>query len=215
MIVAVLVLLQLFLIGVSAWHFYRYVLAPKMGWVDPRSRFFELIRIAGSPYRPPQDRDKAISELKTNLPSYKQILSSEDISRGRDLLRTSLERYETPYSYRYELLNLIDLLEGRSSQEVFLPTNPVSTFTPPSPSTLKGDELKIKLVRLKELSEKRGEEFDRSRKERVQLLIEIRLKSPCAVELRPIVESLEMRTDLTPYERGIVLSSREALRRCP
>lgn len=219
-IVALFVLLQLFLIGISVWHLYRYILAPRMGWVDPRSRFFELIRISASPYRPPKDRDQAISELRSSIPTLRRILSPQDIAEGGKRLRLSLEQYETPLSYRYELLKLVDLLE---SGEEKLPPETSPSIPPSASQDLtqasihlpSSTENSYQLSHLKELSELKGEEFFRSQAERVRLLMEIRLRSPCDSQLRPIIETLEKRPDLRPYERGVVLSTREALRRCP
>lgn len=226
-IVVVFLFLQLFLIGVSLWHLYRYILAPRMGWLDPRDRFFELVRITASPYRPPEDRDRALTELKKMIPWARSTLSPKEMDQAIQKLMDSLERYETPLKYRYEILKILDLLQGKGEESQSLsslstPTLPAAPSpqdkgaSSPAPLSFSGvGDGKKALARLRELAQLTGSDFARTQRERVRLLMEHRLNYPCDRELLPLVETLEKRNDLSPYERGVVLSTREGLRRCP
>lgn len=190
-------------IGVGAWHFWRYVAAPKLGVLSDADRWEENVRVATSAFRTLDEKQAALETLLT-LGDYVRTLPEDVRLSAIAALDNIVLMVDYPLDLKYGAARVQAML-GRGPQGSPAATAPSETATGPSPD----DDRQEVLAHLRALVGLRGNAFREASPERTRLLVEAFRRDPCAPSFSALIHDLERRPDLGTVERSFLYGMRE------
>lgn len=205
--ITVVLLINAFVIAVGGWHFWRYVVAPKVGALDEADRWNERLLIATSAFRTIEEKQLAL-EAMAEQAEYAATLSEPERRRVARALDNLILMTEYPLDLKYAAARVQAML---LPSEAPVDTAPSATTAATSPIA----EVVDPVGELRRLTALVGPAFREASAARTRLLVEAVRREPCRRELAEIVAALKERKDLGTVERSFLYGIRnEQRQRC-
>lgn len=205
--IAVVLGINAFVIGVGGWHFWRYVVAPKVGALDEADRWKERLQIATSAFRTIDEKQVAL-EAMAGQAEYVATLSEPERRRVARALDNVILMIEYPLDLKYAAARVQAMLLPSAAPVEMVPS---ATTAASSPIAVAVDPVR----ELRRLTALVGPAFREASAARTRLLVEAVRREPCRRELAEIVVALEAREDLGTVERSFLYGIRnEQEHRC-